>query len=109
MNNATILYHNPQTGYIIHSVKTGKIELGYQIIRISFFEDEFINFLRCLQYLDIKFRGVEDIYQKQIIIHTPDPGLELVLSFRELLQLKDMVEEADSERIAQALMAGLRG
>ncbi len=109
MNNAILLFHNPEIGYVIQLVKTGKIELGYQIIRISFFEDEFVNFLKCLLYLEIKYTAVVDIYQKQITIHTPDPSLELVLSLRELLQLKEMVEKADNERIAQSLMAGLRG
>lgn len=92
------LYYHPDTGYIIRYKESGIILMAYSILKIGFYPDEFYRFRKYLSWLmDQRASSSVDATLKTISIRTPDPAMEIILSLRELKQLYEIVETADSE------------
>jgi hypothetical protein len=66
-------------------------------------DEEFETFLGLVNSrLGTLVPGQEDI--KQIILPTPCPGMNVILSGRELCALNTMLQQVDNERVAVALL-----
>ncbi|RYG01320.1 MAG: hypothetical protein EOO02_13015 [Chitinophagaceae bacterium] len=98
------LYHKDSVGYVIRCLQCERFQVGYGSVIISFELQDFMLF--CKKVLDIRQNHypLNDPYLKTMMIPTPCEGLQLFLSQRELYELNEMLESADTELKSEQLL-----
>jgi hypothetical protein len=98
------LYHQDSVGYVIRCTQCERLQLGYGSVMISFEIEDFLYFSKKVMEIKQNHYPMEDIYLKTMMIPTPFEGLQLFLSQRELYELHEMLETADTEIRSEQLL-----
>jgi hypothetical protein len=91
------LFHDDQTGYVVHCSECGKIQVGYSNLVFTFGMEDFESFRWWLQKIKDDLRPSQCEAVRNIVIPTPCEGMKLLLSRRELGDFNSMLESADTE------------
>ena len=97
MCNYQTLYHDNKSGYVIRCEECENLQVTFGNIIITFGKEDFNKFIGVVKDLRAKQQPEADIVVKSIIIPTPCDGVRLLFSYRELQELENMLEAADSE------------
>jgi hypothetical protein len=97
-------FHKDDMGYVVQCAGCKKIQVGFNIIAVTFSHADFESFRKAiLKTYTSRQHGVNENI-KSILIPSPCEGLNLLLSANELKALHCMLEEADNEMKAQNLL-----
>lgn len=96
------LHYDDKVGYVIRCLHCENFQIGYGNLLINLHISDFIDF--CQWIREYKTGPDENSTIKSIIIPTPCEGLKLFLSQRELKELQDMLDTADSEWRSQEML-----
>lgn len=96
------LYYDDKVGYVIRCVQCENFQIGYGNVLVNLETQDFADF--CQWIRDYKTDPHENVTIKSIIIPTPCEGLKLFLSQRELKEMQEMLDTADSEWRSQEML-----
>ncbi|HEY0297995.1 MAG TPA: hypothetical protein VGB84_02125 [Arachidicoccus sp.] len=91
-------------GYIVRCINCGCVQLAFGAMILMLCENELPILSRMLGIALAEFCSCEDEGLKQIIVPTPYAGVNMLLTFKELVCLSKMVQKADSEITALQLI-----
>lgn len=91
------LYHHENIGYIIRCTQCEQFQIGFGSVIMNMDETEFFYFCQWIARTKTEQKPLKDVFLKNLVMPTPCEGLKLFLSYRELSELNDMLETADSE------------
>jgi hypothetical protein len=98
------LFYDDKVGYVIRCLHCDNFQLGYGNVLINLHTPDFCDFVQWIKDCRIDDYGATDPSIKSIIIPTPCDGLKLFLSQRELKELHEMLDTADSEWRSQEML-----
>ncbi|MDF2187154.1 DUF6686 family protein [Paraflavitalea sp. CAU 1676] len=98
------LFYDEKVGYVIRCMHCENFQIGYGNVLINLHTPDFHDFVEWIRDCPIDDYGATDPGIKSIIIPTPCDGLKLYLSQRELRDLHQMLESADSEWRSQEML-----
>lgn len=92
------LYYNNRIGYVIRCTHCNYFQIGYGTVIMNLITEDFQVFYQKIRSYMSGFNQQEQLSTfKSIVIPTPCEGLNLYLSEREVSELYQMLDEADSE------------
>ncbi len=97
MCNYQTLYHDDRTGYVVRCIECDKIQIGYGNLMLTVSAEGFSTFHSWLRKIKDEQPSSQSETLRCILIPTPCEGIKLLLSFRELAEFENMLEEADTE------------
>lgn len=92
-----VLYHHDVTGYVLRCEDCENIQFCYGNLMVNFTEPDFMAFRTWLRQIRDQQEPSLSETLRCIIIPTPCEGMKLVLSLREIKELDEMLESADTE------------
>ena len=98
------LYYQENTGYVIRCAQCDKIQMSFGNFVISLDPPEFLNFCDWIAKVKSEQAPPPNPLLKTLMIPTPCEGLQLFLSSRELGELHEMLEIADTELKSSELL-----
>jgi hypothetical protein len=98
------LYYHESIGYVIRCVQCDKIQLSFGNFVIGLEPVEFTHFCEWIAHVKAGQQPAENPMLKTLMIPTPCEGLQLFLSYRELGELHEMLETADTELKSSELL-----
>ena len=98
------LFYDDKVGYVIRCLHCENFQVGYGNVLINLYTPDFYDFVQWIRDCCIEPPAHTDPTIKSIIIPTPCEGLKLFLSPRELKELHDMLDAADSEWRSQEML-----
>lgn len=100
------LYHHPQHGYVIRCTQCDQIQLGFGFLLLNLTEGGFRSLHHYLSHCCTE--PSENRQVRNRILPTPYDGIQLMMSTDELEQFYHMLDSAESEMRAQAIMEMFR-
>jgi len=91
------LFHADKSGYVIRCAGCENIQLTFGNLIINFAKAEFNQFIRIVKKQKAEHQSSVTIDVKSIILPTACEGVRLSFSFRELHELDNMLDAADTE------------
>ncbi len=98
------LFYDDKVGYVIRCMHCENFQIGFGNVLINLFRDDFEDFIAYIKGCRIEQYSNTESTIKSVIIPTPCEGLKLFLSQRELRELHNMLDQADSEWRSQEMM-----
>lgn len=98
------LYYDDKTGYVIRCMHCENFQVGFGNVLINLHLHDFHDLCDWIKTYRAEHVSTESSTIKSIIIPTPCDGLKLFLSPRELQELHDMLDTADSEYRSQEML-----
>jgi hypothetical protein len=91
------LYQNDRAGYIIRCEECAKIQVAYGNLLMSFEREDFDSFHSWIKKIQANQQTPLSATVRSIMIPSPCQGMRLLLSYNELNELCNMLDEADTE------------
>ncbi len=92
------LYHSDKTGYIIRCEECEKIQVAYSNLVVTFERSDFDTFRALIQKIKNGRHPMSGSpVVRSIMIPSPCQGIQLLLSYNELIEFATMLDEADTE------------
>jgi len=104
MCNYQTLYNDNKNGYVIRCEGCENLQVTFGNFIVNFSKAEFNQFINIVKKLKAQQHLPADIAVKSIIIPTACDGVRLLFSYRELLELNNMLDAADTELQSQQLI-----
>ena len=98
------LFYDDVKGYIIHCHECNTIQLAFGNVLLTLYREDFYGLQHCINRLAEDCRGYENCPNKCIVVPTPCEGIKFLVSSRELLQLREMMDTAETELRSLELM-----
>jgi len=104
------LFHNDESGYVILCRACDSIQVAFGNILLTWNRPDFYDFFQFIKRMfnETPF-DIATINKKTLAIPVPCEGVRILLSPRELQQLHQMLDTAESELQSQQLMSLLSG
>ncbi|MEM6344172.1 MAG: hypothetical protein AAF927_09845 [Bacteroidota bacterium] len=102
-NYETVLVNN--LGFASLELHSGKINIGFANFLLVFFPFNFYGFVRDMEHqLNIRRKDDEPRDRKNIVIPTPVPEVSILLSFNELREFVDFLQELEGILIVKEMV-----
>jgi hypothetical protein len=98
------LFYDDKVGYVIRCLHCENFQIGYGNVLVNLYTPDFTDFVQWIKDYRNDLQETADASVKSVIIPTPCDGLKLYLSQRELKELHEMLDTADSEWRSQEMM-----
>ena len=98
------LFYDDMRGYIIHCRKCNTLQLAFGNVLLTLYREDFYGLQHCINRLAEDCREYEQCSKKCITVPTPCEGIKFLVSGRELLQLQEMMDKAETELRSLELM-----
>lgn len=98
------LFHNDEAGYVIHCRGCNSVQVAYGNVMLTWNRLDFTDFCQYIQKI------VDDLptdyrpNHKSVVIPVPCEGIRILLSPRELNELQQMLDVAETELQQQELV-----
>jgi hypothetical protein len=103
------LFYNDETGYVIHCKGCDSIQVGFGNMLLTWSRPDFYDFYHFIKRMFLETPNDIPVNKKSLAIPVPCEGVRLLVSVRELEQLHQMLDTAESELQSQQLMNLLSG
>ena len=98
-------YHDEQTGYVVQCTECNKIQVGFGVLSLTLKMPDFETFRRQIaECFDSTIPDIAGVHIKSIWLPTPVEGMNLLLTYKELDNLFQMLEFSDNEMRAEGLL-----
>lgn len=104
MCNYQTLFHNDNLGYVVRCKECDKIQIGYGNIMLTVSDEGFEAFRWWLKKIKDEQPATQKETLRSVMIPTPCEGIKLLLSLRELKELENMLDDADTELKSSGLL-----
>jgi len=94
-----------ENGFILRCRQCGYYQLGFAGIMLSLNIEDYDKFCRLINYLSEKAVPEDKWSSRHIVIPTPYYGVNLLLCKNEIDDLQMLISTAESEQVAQSMMA----
>jgi hypothetical protein len=99
--------HTSENGFILRCRSCGYYQIGFAGMMLSINQEDYQKFALLIEHLSEKQTPVEKWDCRHIIIPTPYYGVNMLLSKNEINELQALIFRADSEQVAQSMIAML--
>jgi len=96
------LYHHPQQGYVIRCMQCDQIQLGFGFLLLNLTEGGFRSLHSYLSHCCAE--PCDNKHVRNRVLPTPYDGIQLMMSTEELEQFYHLLDSAESEMRAQAII-----
>ena len=104
------LFHNDESGYVILCRACDSIQVAFGNILLTWNRPDFYDFYHFIKRMNNETPiDVAAINKKMLAIPVPCEGVRILLSLREMQQLHQMLDAAETELQSQQLMSLLSG
>lgn len=98
------LYYDNKVGYVVRCPDCDQFQLGYGTVIMNLCHEDFTNFFKKVKSYAIELENKEQLSSiKSIAIPTASLGFNLFVSEREMQELFQMLDQADTEYQVQFL------
>jgi len=97
-------FYFSEEGYVAYCKNCKYFQLAFGSTLLTLTESDFNVLHNLTEQLIVARNDYVDEEIKQVIIPTPYPGMNMLLTIKELRQLDIMLEEAENEMASQALL-----
>jgi hypothetical protein len=91
------LYWNQDNGYVFRCAECRNMQIAFGSMLLTFEESVYPDFCRLIRTISEECGEIGNLALKQIRVPLPYDGIFLLLSKRELENLMEMLDRADSE------------
>lgn len=98
------LFHNDHSGYVIHCRECNSIQVAYGNVLLTWHREDFSGFCRYVQQIKDDLPADYRPDHKSVVIPIPCEGIRVLLSARELDELQQMLDAAETELQSLELM-----
>ncbi|SEA03313.1 hypothetical protein SAMN05192529_106150 [Arachidicoccus rhizosphaerae] len=96
-----------ENGFILRCRQCGYYQIGFAGVMLSLNIEDYTKFCQLIEHLATKQVPVEKWSARHIVIPTPYYGVNMLLCKHEIDDLSQLISKADSEQLAQSMMAML--
>jgi len=93
-----------EDGYVVRCRECGHYQLAYLCVMVTLDEKEYHSFRRMVQQHYEDSICLENKYCKCVVVQTPAAGTCFLFSGREIKRFAELLDEADNEEKALALI-----
>jgi hypothetical protein len=98
------LFHQDDTGYVIHCRGCDTIQVAYGNVLLTWRRADFYDFCRYIRQMKEELSQDIRVNHKSLVIPVPCEGVKIILSPRELQEWHRMLDAAETELQSQELM-----
>lgn len=91
------LFHNDEAGYVIHCLGCNSVQIAFGNVMLTWHRDDFSGFCHYIQKMIDELPQDYRPNHKSIVIPFPCDGIKVLVSPRELQELHQMLDVAESE------------
>jgi hypothetical protein len=93
-----------QEGYLVRCLACGNLQLAFGTAVITLNEADFQSFRQLVKDRQLLDHTVDEGHLKKVVLPIPYAGVHLLLTYTELDQLDEMLDEGDSEMTSLAML-----